>query len=271
MRTRRFGLLGAALTLVACDRATRAEGGGDEARGNAESICAATTGEQGTDLSACRVRVEELLARGVRAHDRRGVERRVLARAQAERLQNASHAGGPPSIEEIERAAEAAWPKHNDGPIVSVVHALFPTARDADARAEALARALGAKPTAESFEAAARAAGSDVVVERIDAIGNRGRTVSGVVLERAFADAAVRLTMDSPRSDSVHTSYGTHVVLLLRRNEPAAVDAVARENALVSEAYTLRARDRLDELVARAAVRVEADAPSALKSLGKNR
>jgi hypothetical protein len=214
--------------------------------------------------------VEELLARGLARVEREAVERRVLARVLAERLNREAREHGAPSAAEVEQAAERVWPRLNDGPLVSVVHALFPTAPNADARASAFAASLDAKPTVEAFEATARAAGPDVVIERIDAIGNRGRTATGVTLERAFADAAVRLTMDSPRSDVVHTSYGTHVLLVTRRLEPAPLDASSRKNALIEEAIALRARDRTDAIVMNAAVRVENNAPATLKFLRKN-
>jgi hypothetical protein len=254
------------VTSLRCGRLSAHEEGGGLVTTNARrALC----DERPVDPARCGAGLEALLAGGAAEPQRARVERRVLARALAERLHREASERGAPSADELERAAERAWPRHNDGPIVSVVHALFPAGAKAEARASALAAAVGAKPTAELFEATARAAGADVTVERIEAIGNRGRTAAGLELERSFADAAVRLTMDSPRSDVVHTTYGEHVILAIGRGEPGAIDASARAAALAREAIAFRARDRIDTAVVSASVRVASDAPTTLKSLGK--
>jgi parvulin-like peptidyl-prolyl isomerase len=128
--------------------------------------------------------------------------------------------------------------------VVDVVHALFPAGPDADRSARAFASSLVSPASEESFRSAAKVAGASAV-ERINGVGNRGRTLAGLVLVREFSDAAVRLTTASPRSDVVHTSYGSHIVLLLSRYEPEPFAASERVRALREEALNRRVRARI--------------------------
>lgn len=206
---------------------------------------------------ACVTTLEGLLAEAAPQPLRVRVERRVLARAAAEAIVAEARALGAPSESELDAAATALWPRWNDGPVVDVVHALFPTGPEADRAARAFAASLASNVGEEEFRKQAEASGARTV-ERINGIGNRGRTLAGLDLVREFSDAAVRLTMESRRTDLIHTAYGSHVVLLLARNEPEPFLVAARDAAVREEALTRRVRERLRALREKTPGEVEA-------------
>ena len=174
-----------------------------------DSACAGAA----ANATRCREQTEQLLAKAAPDRTRRASERNALARTLVVRATAEAAKLGPATNEELQASAEREWPRFNTGPIVSVIHALFPASPNAAERAEAFAVRIAQTSDPKSFEQLAHEAGRDVVVERIDHIGNQGRTVEGLTLERAFADAAVALTKDSPRSHVVHTPYGEHMLM----------------------------------------------------------
>lgn len=232
----------------------------DEAPPKVQSACNGAS----TTFAACLEELDGLLANRAPAELAGRVARRVLARAEADRIVVQARGEGEPSGEEIEAAADALWPRWNDGPIVNVVHALFSGGDDAESRARAFASSLGVGVDEEAFRSAAKAAGA-TTVERIDAIGNRGRSLSGLALVREFSDAALRLTKSSPRSDVIHTSYGSHIVLLLGRAEPEPFVPSERAAGLREEALNRRVRARIDEQRGKLAVEVRPEALQALE------
>jgi hypothetical protein len=207
------------------------------------SACAAANGVD----DACVKTLEVLLAEAAPQALRVRVERRVLARAAAEALVLEARALGAPSESEREAAATALWPRWNDGAVVDVVHALFATTPDADRRARAFTAELPSSASEEDFRALAKTAGAGAI-ERINGVGNRGRTLAGLELVREFSDAAVRLTLESPRSDLIHTAYGSHVLLLLSRHEPEPFVVAERDAAVLEEAMNRRVRARIQAL-----------------------
>ncbi len=215
----------------------------------------------------CRPFVDELLARAVLEPERMRVERRTLARALANREVRVAKSRGAAPPEEAEAAAERIWPKLNDGPIVSVVHALFPEGPHCVARAEAFAREVGPAPEPKAFEARARALGDGIVVENIAHVGNRRKTAAGMTLEAAFADAAVALTTKAPRSDVVRTRYGAHLLVLTARIDAPPTDAKARALLLSEEVIALRVRDALAEAASRRPRMFDPGARETLKNL----
>lgn len=197
------------------------------------------------DGARCEGEIADLLATRAPEAAHRWVERTTLARVMAERATRRARDEGAPTADELERVADHVWPRFNTGGFVSVVHALFPRGDKARARAESLAASLEMGIDASTFERLAHAAGSDVVVERITHIGDRGRTLEGQVLERSFADAANALTMTARRQAVVETSYGYHVILATERVEPRPIDAAERRVGLENEALSERARAEL--------------------------
>jgi hypothetical protein len=237
-------------------------GGGvvDEAPPNVKSTCNGAS----TPLAACLEELDGLLANGAPAELAGRVARRVLARAEADRIVAQARGEGEPSGEEIEAAADGLWPRWNDGPVVDVVHALFAGGEDSEKRARAFASSLPAGVDEEQFKAAAKSAGA-AAVERINGIGNRGRTLAGLVLVSDFSNAAIRLTTSSPRSDVIHTSYGSHIVLLLGRAEPEPFVPSERASGLREEAMNRRVRARIAEQRGKFAVEVRQEALQSLE------
>lgn len=251
----------ALLVAFAAGACRRTEGGVvDDVPLKSKSACNGAS----TQPAACLAELEGLLANRVPADLADRVSRRVLARAEADRMVAQARGEGEPSGEEIEAAADALWPRWNDGPIVNVVHALFSGGDDAEIRARAFASSLGVGVDEEAFRSAAKMAGA-TTVERIDAIGNRGRSLSGLALVREFSDAALRLTTSSARSDVIHTSYGSHIVLLLGRAEPEPFVPSERAAGLREEALNRRVRARIDEQRGKLAVEVRPEALQALE------
>ncbi len=207
-----------------------------------ESACSGAA----ADATRCREQIEELLTKAVPERIRRASDRNALARALVVRATAAAAKLGPATSEEIEASAEREWPRFNTGPIVSVIHALFPASPDATERAAGFALRIAQTSDAKSFEQLAHEAGREVVVERIDHIGNQGRTVEGLTVERAFADAAVTLTKDSPRSNVVHTSYGDHVLMATEWLAARMATPAEAQKGLAEAAIAERARKTLE-------------------------
>ena len=199
------------------------------------------------DFAPCQQELDELLAAEAPEAARRWVERTTLARALAARATQRAAQRGAPSDDEIERVADLVWPRFNTGAFVSVVHALFPKGDAARSRAEALALRVPREMDSKAFEELAHGAGADVVVELITHVGNRGRTLEGQALERAFANAANELTMTGRRLAVVETSYGHHVILATERAEPRPIDARQVRIGLENEAIAERARAELEK------------------------
>jgi hypothetical protein len=130
--------------------------------------------------------------------------------------------------------------------------------------ARAFASSLPAGVDEEQFKAAAKSAGA-AAVERINGVGNRGRTLAGLVLVSDFSNAAIRLTTSSPRSDVIHTSYGSHIVLLLGRAEPEPFVPSERASGLREEAMNRRVRARIAEQRGKFAVEVRQEALQSLE------
>jgi len=231
------GCVACAIVTLSC---ARDGASGLSVRGRA-SECAS----EKPNVARCESELVDLLATQAPEAARRRVERSTLARLMAERATLSATNLAAPTAEELERVADLVWPRFNTGAFVSVVHALFPRGDNARPRAEALAARVEAGIDAPTFEGIAHEAGSDVVVERITHIGNRGRTLEGQVLERAFADAANALTMTGHRLAVVETSYGYHVVFATDRAEPRPFDPAERRAGLEKEALAERARSEL--------------------------
>ncbi len=207
-----------------------------------ESACSGAA----ANAARCREQIEELLTEAAPERVRRASDRNALARALVARATAEAAKLGPATGEEVEASAEREWPRFNTGAIVSVIHALFPASPDATERAAGFALRIAQTSDAKSFEQLAHEAGRDVVVERIDHIGNQGRTVEGLTLERAFADAAVNLTKDSPRSHVVQTPYGAHVLMATEWLAARIATAAEAQKGLAEAAIAERARKTLE-------------------------
>lgn len=228
-----------ALLVGACASERTAVERVDEVRDSACSGAAA-------NAARCREQIEELLTMAAPERIRRASDRNALARALVARATAEAAKIGPATGEEVEASAEREWPRFNTGAIVSVIHALFPASPDATERAAGFALRIAQTSDAKSFEQLAHEAGRDVVVERIDHIGNQGRTVEGLTLERAFADAAVALTKDSPQSHVVHTPYGAHMLMATEWIAARIATPAEAQKGLAEAALAERARKALE-------------------------
>ncbi len=257
MHASRFVLVSFAISVSACREGTELSNVG--ASGARDGAC----GRGAAQTAACTEVLVGLLVGGISPEARGRVERRVLARAEAERIVANASASGEPSKAELDAAADALWPRWNDGPIVDVVHALFAPERGGERAALAFASSLPEAVDEDRFTAIAKAANASAV-ERIEGIGNRGRTLSGLELVREFSVAVVRMTMDDPRSDIIHTPYGAHVVLLLKTHHVEPIEPRAREAALRTEALDRRVRSAV---LAERGKHPTSIAPSALRTM----
>lgn len=235
MRAAAYG----ALLVGACASERTAVERVDEVRDSACSGAAA-------NAMRCREQIDQLLAMAAPERTRRASDRNALARTLVARATVEAAKLGPATSEELEASAEREWPRFNTGPIVSVIHALFPASPDATERATRFAARLAQTSDAKGFEQLAREAGPDVVVERIEHVGNQGRTLEGLTLERAFADAAVALTKDSPRSHVVHTPYGAHMLMATEWLAARIATPAEAQKGLAEAALAERARKALE-------------------------
>ena len=194
---------------------TRAEVRPGEDGKPVSSSCA--EGDAPMPTGACDEELAALVSSGLSEGRQRSIARSVYARAMTRDAHARAAAGGAGTAEETDAALDRLWPRVNTGPIVSVVHALFPPGPNGEVRARSFRASLRDGGTAEAFEQIAKRAGTDVIVERVGHIGNRGRTLDGQSLDPTFVTAALALTPSSPYSDLVRTPYGAHILVLTER------------------------------------------------------
>ena len=197
----------------------------------------------------------------------RWLERVAMARAMLGTLGEEAKAAGPPTDEEILDLSQRRFWEIDRPPMAQVSHAVVLSSNEsAEARAlaERIATAVSSAQSAADFQEkakAVRAEGLSVRVESLPPVTEDGRAVDPdrpppagppvQMLDAQFAAAAHRLERVGQISPVVRTSFGYHVLYLVRRIEPRVSSLEERRRSLHDEIMTRRASELQQSLLAR--------------------
>jgi hypothetical protein len=175
----------------------------------------------------------------------------------------------------VEGARQAGPPTANELSTVTVVHAVVLNSvaiprESAQAIATSIRDAVEHATTAEDFERRAESvprAAVRLTVERIAAFGADGQLPDGTRLDPSFVAAAFELPAPADTSPIVETPFGLHVLRLLERVLPEPSSLEQRQHDLADVVVAMRARSRLDRLLAARRGRTKIDIATAAVAL----
>lgn len=180
------------------------------------------------------------------------------------------------SIRAMEDALGEGAPRDDELQYLRVAHAIVLRAsRVSGDRAVAVATAIrqavsGARSVGE-FEARAKAiphSDAQVLVEHLDPFGADGRSEAGTgELDPSFVAAAFLLRTPADISPIIETRFGWHVIFLSERVAPDGASLDQRRIDLARPVTELRARGRVEALVASRRHTVPVDIAGAAESL----
>jgi hypothetical protein len=168
-------------------------------------------------------------------------------------------------------AREAGPPTANELSTVTVVHAVVLNSsavqrESAAAIATSIKDAVEHATSADDFE---RRAGSvahgaaRLTIERVGAFGADGLVADGSHVDPSFVAAAFELRGPADTSPVVETVYGWHVLRLVERVLPEPGSIEQRKHDFADIVIAMRARSRLDRLLAKRRERTKIDITAA--------
>jgi hypothetical protein len=172
-------------------------------------------------------------------------------------------------------AREAGPPTANELSTVTVVHAVVLNSpavqrESAEAIATSIKDAVEHATSADDFERRAGSVGHGVVrltIEQVGAFGADGLLADGSHVDPSFVAAAFELRGPADTSPVVETAYGWHVLRLVERVLPEPGSLEQRKHDFADIVVAMRARSRLDQLLARRRERTKIDITAAAGAL----
>ena len=172
-------------------------------------------------------------------------------------------------------AREAGPPTANELSTVTVVHAVVLNSpgvqrESAGAIATSIKDAVEHAASADDFERRARSVAHGAVrvtIERVGAFGADGLVADGSHIDPSFVAAAFELRGPADTSPVVETAYGWHVLRLVERILPEPSSLEQRKLELADVVVAMRARSRLDRLLASRRERTKIDIAAAAGAL----
>lgn len=212
-----------------------------------------------------RILADELMAQGARE--------RQLDRSSAVIWASAAVVAGRVAAHFSQLARTAGPPTDDELSTRLVVHAVVLRSRALSPSAglflaSSVEQAVAAATSAEDFERRARSIHSDmakIVVERVGPFGADGLADAGDSLDPTFVAAAFSLREIGQTSRVIETRFGWHVIRLVERIAPSAIEA--RRSELAGAVIELRARSAIDAVLADRRARTPIEIESGVDAL----